>query len=99
MRHELWVILIILFGWPAGIVLGNLLASVCWLPVQWVGLNLKLATHHSALHTRLDRLEHLLEACPDCGHRRSGADLLPGMTAPSITVSSKNTQTWEVTDE
>ena len=92
MRHELWVLLIILFGWPAGIVVGNLLANLVWLPVQWVGLHLKLAAHHNALHGQLARIEHLLEACPHCGHRRSDPSLLPSMQAPSIVVASKDTE-------
>lgn len=74
MRHFLDV-LHTLFGWPAGIVLGNLIASLAWLPIQWVGLHLKLKSHQSALHARLDVLEAKLEPCAACGHH-SGPDLL-----------------------
>lgn len=92
MRHELWVLLVILFAWPAGIVVGNLIASFLWLPIQYLGLHIKLAAHHGALHDRFDAIERLLEACPNCGHRRSEPDLLPSMPAPSIVVASKNTE-------
>jgi hypothetical protein len=92
MRHELWVLVVILFAWPAGIVVGNLIASFLWLPVQWTGLHLKLAAHHGALHDRFDKLEALLDGCPNCGHRRSEADLLPSMPGSSIVVASKNTE-------
>lgn len=69
-------IIITLFGWPAGILLGNILANLAWLPVQWFGLHLKLASHHGALHARLDEVMARLDACPACGHRRSEDDLL-----------------------
>jgi hypothetical protein len=54
-------VLLILFGWPAGIVLGNLMANVFWLPIQWAGLHLKLAAHARALHDRLDSQDAALE--------------------------------------
>lgn len=92
MRHELWVLLVILFAWPAGIVVGNLIANLVWLPVQWVGLHLKLASHHGAIHDHLTAIERALEACPNCGHRRSDASLLPSMQASSIVVASKDTE-------
>lgn len=64
-------ILVTLFAWPAGILIGNLIANLAWLPVQWAGLHLKLAAHHAEIMERLD-------ACPHCGRRRSEADLLSG---------------------
>jgi hypothetical protein len=85
-------ILLTLFGWPAGIVLGNLLANLFWLPIQYLGLHLKLATHHDALHARLDSIERLLEPCPSCADRRSEPGLLPGMTAPSIADDSNHAE-------
>jgi hypothetical protein len=92
MRHELWVLLVILFAWPAGIVVGNLIASVFWLPIQYLGLHLKLAAHHDALHDHLDAIEHLLDDCPKCGHRRSASGLLPSMTASSIADDSNHAE-------
>jgi hypothetical protein len=44
------------------------------------------------VHDHLDHLERLLDACPNCGHRRSEPDLLPSMPASSIVVASKNTE-------
>jgi hypothetical protein len=81
MHHALDV-LVTMFGWPAGIVLGNLIANVAWLPLQWLGLTIKLKSHHSALHERLDEIEARLGPCPDCGHRRSAADLLRHHDSP-----------------
>ena len=92
MRHELLSILAALFAWPAGIVLGNLVANLFWLPLQWLGLHFKLKSMHGLTHDKLDAILMLLDACPDCGHRRSEADLLPTMPAPSIVVSSKHTE-------
>ena len=86
--HPLTVFLLTLFSWPAGIVVGNLIASFLWLPIQYLGLHIKLAAHHGALHDRLDRIERLLEPCPNCDHHRSEADLLPSMPASSIVVAS-----------
>lgn len=71
-------VLVTLFAWPAGILLGNLLANLVWLPVQWLGLHLKLSAHNGSIHARFDELITHLDACPNCGHRRSEADLLPG---------------------
>ena len=42
------------FDWPNGIVIGNLLASVLWVPVQWFGVKVRLAAHHAEVHARLD---------------------------------------------
>jgi hypothetical protein len=40
--HILWVLL----GWPAGIILGNLLASVVWSSIfEW-----RLRVHHKKIH-------------------------------------------------
>lgn len=83
MHHHLWLhILAVLFAWPAGIVLGNLIANIFWLPVQWLGLHAKLATHHAALHAKLDLLMGRLDECPGCGHRWSEADLQPRDDTP-----------------
>lgn len=71
-------ILLTLFAWPAGILLGNLLANLVWLPIQWAGLHLKLAAHHNRVHERFDDILARLDECPQCGHRRSAADLQPG---------------------
>lgn len=82
---HLMSILLTLFGWPGGILLGNLLANFFWMPLQWAGIHLRLESH-------LRDLTALLDDCPNCGHRRSSADLLPSMTAPSIGVASKDTE-------
>jgi hypothetical protein len=42
------------FDWPTGVVVGNLLASVLWVPVQWFGVKVRLAAHHKEVHDRLD---------------------------------------------
>jgi len=52
--HAVSQVLLVLFSWPGGIVVGNLLANFAWLPVQYLGLHLKMAAHHAALHARLD---------------------------------------------
>ena len=70
-------LLVTLFAWPSGIVLGNLIANVSWLPVQWIGLHMKLQGHHMQVHDKLDGIIARLDACPNCGHRRSAADLQP----------------------
>lgn len=75
LQHHVWLILVVMFAWPAGIVVGNLIANVVWLPVQWLGLHLKLAAHHGAIHDRLDAIVAHLDACPNCGYRRSEGDL------------------------
>jgi hypothetical protein len=75
MSHHLCAILVTLFGWPGGILLGNLLANMAWVPLQWLGIHLRIKSAHSGLHARLDGLEALLGDCPACGHRRSAADL------------------------
>lgn len=80
--HPLTGFLLVLFTWPTGIVVGNLIASLMWVPVQWVGVHMRLRAH-------LDELKEMLDPCPHCGNRRSGADLLPSMTAPSIVSVSK----------
>lgn len=90
--HQIYSVLVTLLGWPAGILLGNLIANVFWVPVQYAGLHLKLSAHHGAIHERLDAIERLLDECPNCGHPRSATDLLPSMTASSIDVSSKDTE-------
>lgn len=69
-------ILLTLFGWPAGIVLGNLIANVFWVPLQWIGLHLKLESLHRPTHDKLDAILARLEPCPNCGHHRSEPDLL-----------------------
>jgi hypothetical protein len=74
---HLGYIFLTLFAWPAGIVLGNLIANFFWLPVQWTGLHLKLAAHHGKVHDKLDDILARLDACPNCGHSRSAADLQP----------------------
>jgi uncharacterized membrane protein YciS (DUF1049 family) len=45
-----------LLGWPYGIILGNLLASVIWASLfEW-----RLRIHHDKLHEKLDRIERKL---------------------------------------
>lgn len=80
---HLHAILLTLFGWPGGILLGNLIANVVWIPIQWAGIHLRLESH-------LRDLTALLDDCPNCGNRRSRPDLLPSMPAPSIDSVSKN---------
>jgi len=84
--HALWLNLLhfclTLFRYPDGIVLGNLLASLLWLPLQWLGIHLRLKGHQVELHARFDELKLLLDACPECGHRRSGQDLLRQHDSP-----------------
>lgn len=84
--HPLTSFLLVLFTWPSGIVVGNLIASLMWVPVQYVGVHLRLQAH-------LDELREMLGPCPHCGNRRSEADLLPGMTASSISSDSKTPET------
>lgn len=64
MHHHSAVValLIILFGWPNGIVVGNLLANLAWLPAQYLGLHLKMRMHHAAVHARLDGQDAALDA-------------------------------------
>jgi ABC-type transport system involved in cytochrome bd biosynthesis fused ATPase/permease subunit len=38
-RHALWVFLETLFHWPEGIVVGNLIASVLWVPFTLIHLH------------------------------------------------------------
>ena len=38
-RHALWIFLATLFRWPEGIVVGNLIASVLWVPFTLVHLH------------------------------------------------------------
>jgi hypothetical protein len=74
-------ILLTLLGWPSGILLGNLLANFVWLPIQYLGLHLKMAAHHAAVHGRLDEQDTMLAAIVDhLGLERpsSGSDLPPG---------------------
>ena len=52
--HHLELIFLTLFAWPAGIVLGNLLASLLWVPIQAFGIQLRLRAHHKEMHARLD---------------------------------------------
>lgn len=40
-RHALWVFLDTLFRWPEGIVVGNLIASVLWVPFTLVHIHRK----------------------------------------------------------
>lgn len=42
------------FDWPNGVVIGNLLASMLWVPVQWFGIHVRLAAHHAEVHKHLD---------------------------------------------
>lgn len=92
MKHHIFDVLAVLFGWPGGILLGNLLANVFWVPLQWLGLHLKLEALHGPTHEKLDAILARLEPCPNCGHRSSEPDLQPSMTAPSIIEVSKNTE-------
>lgn len=87
MHHAnmLTYVLLVLFGWPGGIVLGNLLANIFWLPVQWAGLHLKMAAHHAAVHSRLDDQDAALDAILahlGLGRASSGSDLPPGDGTP-----------------
>lgn len=58
----MFTLLLVLFGWPGGILLGNLLANVVWIPIQWTWLHLKLAEQHRHLHARIDGLEEKIDA-------------------------------------
>lgn len=49
-----------LFHWPDGIVVGNLIASLLWIPVQWTGMHLRLKAHSAATHARLDAQDDVL---------------------------------------
>jgi hypothetical protein len=44
--------LLILFGWPNGIVLGNLLASLIWAVPALIHLHVKLNRHHNEILAR-----------------------------------------------
>jgi len=49
-----------IFSWPNGIVVGNLLASVLWVPVGAAGTYLIERHHHKKLHAKLDAIhDHL----------------------------------------
>lgn len=72
--HAVSHVLFILFAWPSGIILGNLLASFAWLPVQYLGLHIKMAAHHTALHARLDAQDAVLAEI----RAAMGLDLHPG---------------------
>lgn len=79
--NMLTYILVTLFSWPGGIVLGNVLANLFWMPLQWLWLRFKLAAHHGAIHERLDSQDTVLAAI--AGHlgielASSGSDLHPG---------------------
>jgi hypothetical protein len=52
--HHLYLIFLTMFAWPAGIVLGNLMASLLWVPVQWAGIHLRLTAHNAAMQARMD---------------------------------------------
>lgn len=90
MHLNLLGILVTLFGWPGGILLGNLLANVFWLPLQYTALHMRLAVHHGALREGMDLILSRLDACPECGHRRSDVDLPSVMAANSIASSAMN---------
>lgn len=48
--HVLWQLL----GWPYGIILGNLLASVVWSALfEW-----RLRSHHARIHKHIEGLKH-----------------------------------------
>jgi hypothetical protein len=49
-------VFLILLGWPYGIILGNLLASVVWSSVfEW-----RLRVHHRDIHKHLQNMEKRL---------------------------------------
>ena len=50
-----------LFGWPNGIVTGNLV----WLPFQYAAIAWRLARHHTAVHGRLDDQDYALARIAD----------------------------------
>ena len=59
--HILWEI----FNWPAGIIVGNLLASVIWSSVfEW-----RLRKHHKKVHESFR--EHVKELRDHAGHQGS----------------------------
>jgi len=76
------------FDWPSGVVIGNLLASLLWVPVQWLGIHARLAAHRAAMHDRLDEQDKYILARFDAQDavlgeirdllRSSDADLLSG---------------------
>lgn len=55
--HDL---MLTLFHWPDGIVVGNLLASFLWVPLQWLGMHIRLEAHTAATHKRLDAQDAVL---------------------------------------
>lgn len=78
--HHLTLVLYTMFGWPAGIVLGNLMASVLWVPIQWAGIQVKLREHHNAVHARLDAQDGVLAEIRKLAGQRG--DLHPGDDSP-----------------
>lgn len=83
-------VLLILFGWPTGILVGNLLASTLWVPLQWLGIHLKLRAHRRDLHARMDVQDQALEEIRNLlrGHRVPGCTCeSPGPAAPASAVS------------
>jgi hypothetical protein len=63
-----------LFGWPSGILLGNLV----WLPVQYAAIAWRLARHHRAVHGRLNNQDDALARIAS----HLGVDLHPGDDSP-----------------
>ena len=80
-NHHLTIILYTMFSWPAGIVLGNLMASVLWVPIQWFGVQVKLREHHIAVHARLDDQDAVLAEIRSLAAVQRG-DLPPGDDSP-----------------
>lgn len=80
------------FDWPTGVVIGNLLASLLWVPVQWIGIRIRLAAHHAEVHDRLDAQDEYMRVRLDAQDavmdeirsllRRSQPDLLPPDASP-----------------
>jgi hypothetical protein len=77
MSHHHSVIVTVLsdlFGWPGGILLGNLV----WLPIQYAAIAWRLARHHKAVHGRLDGQDDQLAAIV----KHLGVELHPGDGSP-----------------
>lgn len=60
MWHHVADVFLTLFRYPDGIVVGNLVASVLWIPVQWLGTHLLLRRHARKVGSMLDEHHHRL---------------------------------------
>jgi len=51
-------ILYIMFSWPQGIVVGNLIANVLWVTPGFIVMHILHRRHFGRLHSRISELEN-----------------------------------------